>query len=74
MEITSPFSASTKEPNSDSGSKIRMSSSVDRARSTISSFAEKLFPEPLTPNRKEFPFNNFLRSATNIFLLTAFCP
>ncbi|MEQ2649173.1 hypothetical protein, partial [Anaerobutyricum soehngenii] len=23
--------------------------------------SEKLFPEPLTPSRKEFPFNSFLR-------------
>ena len=74
IRMTSPFKASTSEANSDSGSRIRMSSSVERARSTISSFAEKLFPEPLTPSRKELPFNSFLRSATSIFLLTAFCP
>ena len=29
-----------------------MSSSVERARSTISSFAEKLLPEPLTPSQE----------------------
>ena len=72
--MTSPPRASTKKPNSDSGSKIRISSLVDRAMLTISSLAEKDLPEPETPKRKLLPFKSFLRSATIMFLLTAFCP
>ena len=41
---------------------------------TISSLAEKDLPEPLTPRRKLFPLSSLRRSATIMFLETAFCP
>ena len=72
--ITSPPNASVRKPNSDSGSRMRISSSVDRAMLTISSLAEKDLPEPLTPKRKLFPLRSLRRSATIMFLETAFCP
>ena len=53
---------------------MRISSSVDRAMLTISSLAEKDLPEPLTPKRKLFPLRSLRRSATIMFLETAFCP
>ena len=74
MRITSPPSDSVRVPNSDSGSRIRISSPVARAMLTISSLAEKLFPEPETPRRKLLPLSSFRLSATIIFLETAFCP
>lgn len=56
------------------GVRMRISSSVDRAMLTISSLAEKDLPDPLTPKRKLFPLRSLRRSATIMFLETAFCP
>ena len=47
---------------------------LDRAMLTISSLAEKDLPDPLTPKRKLFPLRSLRRSATIMFLETAFCP
>ena len=69
MRITSPPRASVRKPNSDSGSRIRISSLVERATLTISSLAEKDLPEPETPRRKLLPFKS-LRLSTTIMLLS----
>ena len=54
--------------------RMRMSSSVESAICTISSLALMLLPEPDTPKRKLLPLSSRRRSATIMFLLTAFCP
>ena len=54
--MTSPPSASMSGAYSRSGSQMMMSSSVDRARKTISSLVMKLLPAPGTPSTNEFGF------------------
>ena len=51
--ITSPPSALTSAEYSPSGSQIIISSSVDKAKNTISSFALKLLPLPGTPSKND---------------------
>ena len=73
--ITSPPSDFTSELASLSGSTIITSALGSfNIIETISSFAMKLFPLPLTPRIKLFPFNNCFLSAIIIFLLMTFCP
>ena len=50
--ITSPPKDSIKAEYSFSGSHIKISSSVDSAKKTINCFAQKLLPDPGTPNKK----------------------
>ena len=51
-----------------------MSSSVDRARLTISRLAVKDLPEPDTPRTKPLPLSSSFRLAMMRFLLMTFCP
>ena len=70
---TCPPKASTNFVDFDSRIKNQDIIIGTQCQMQISSFAEKLFSDPLTPNRKLF-HSSVSWSATRRFLLTAFCP